>query len=161
MSFKKLLFFAFFSLIIGTSISFAQRDQQTVFKRANAKMITAVHKHLSQLKANPYILPNNLRHQGDGAYTEFSRFLKAYDLNPNDLSLKIIDWNSTYIIIFPTQKEMKNSERLSYDILKNAKVSKRIASQGIITELNYRAAFIMKKNELGNFEIQDLMSRSK
>ena len=160
MSFKQFFSYALFFAFILTSTSvFAQRKSGSVFKRANAKMTTAVEKHLAGLASNPYQFKTDLRAGTSGLWTDIYALRKAYDLNPNDLSFKVSNPQNMILILLPLQSPVKANQRLTNDALRDATLRSALTNNENITDWSLQAAFILVRDQLGNFEIQDLMSK--
>ena len=114
--------------------------------------MTALKKHL---KASPQKAQNYKSMAPQAKAMSLQNFLKAYDLNPNDLSFKAgAGLSNSFIIIFPVKDDVRPGSRMAGDRGTNAKLKKALNAKGIFPSRNI-AAFIMRENKLGNFEIQD------
>lgn len=115
-------------------------------------MMTALKKHL---KASPQKAQNYKTMAPQAKAMSLQNFMKAYDLNPNDLSFKAgASLSNSFIIIFPVKDDVHPGSRMAGDRGANAKLKAIMKTTGLYPSRNI-AAFIMRENKLGNFEIQD------
>jgi len=115
-------------------------------------MMTALKKHL---KASPQKAQNYKAMAPQAKAMSLQNFMKAYDLNPNDLSFKAgASLSNSFIIIFPVKDDVRPGSRMAADRGTSEKLKAALNAKGIFPSRNI-AAFIMRENKLGNFEIQD------
>lgn len=147
---KQLSLIIFFSSILICLQSTEVRAQKG-FSKASPAMMNALKNHL---KASPKKAQNYKAMAPKAKAMSMQSFLKAYDLNPNDLSFKAgSDLGNAFIIIFPVKVDVHPSSRVAGDRGENSKLKAALNVKGIFPSRNI-AAFIMRENKLGNFEIQ-------
>jgi len=149
-SFILLVLSSFF--LLGMNQLIAQK--KSGFTKANPGMIKALNKyrksHPKQVQS--YTFTNNK----DAVVIDIRTLKKAYDLNPNDLSLKAgKHLDSTFLLVVPLGNTTNPKNRLKNDRMSFPKVRKVMAITGIFPSRSILAAFILKPDGLGNFEIQD------
>lgn len=124
------------------------------FSFAKAEMTDAITKYL---KAHPKQIQYYRYSKTERAsFIDFPSLNKAYDLNPNDLSLKAgKHLSNTFLLVVPLAKPIKVADRLKSDRMNIPKVQKALALEGIFPSRNLLAAFILKPNGRGGYEIRE------
>lgn len=148
------------ALIFG--ITTIQAQDKPKYNKSTAEMNSAVIKYLkAQPQAQQYYKTNNsLRMDYPGLWTDIYALRKAYDLNPNDLSLKAQNpGKNVILILFPLVGPIGKAKRLPNDAMRVPAVRQALEKSVPKGFASDYAAFILVENKLGNFEIQDLMSR--
>ena len=116
---KQLSLIIFFSSLLLCFQS-QQVQAQKGFSNASPAMMTALKDHL---KASPKKAQNYKAMAPKAKAMSMQSFLKAYDLNPNDLSFKAgADLGKAFIIIFPVKDDVQPRSRVAGDRGTNAKL---------------------------------------